>query len=109
MNYPEWEDFWIKFKFAFLQKSNLQILGLVNFPLLQNDENVGDIEFLDKWASQLNGIETATEPVEVEDFPSYAKHIAHMDTVRHINFEQMDLYFARVNGYYRLVQIITPR
>ncbi len=108
-NYPEWDDFWVKFKLAVSQKNNFRILGLVNFPLLQNGGNIGDIEFMDKWLSRLNGIEKATEPVEVERSHSRGANIPQMDSVRHTNFGQMDIYFARVNGHYKLVRIITLR
>jgi hypothetical protein len=108
-NIPEWKTFWSAFKSAAQNKDTPSVLALINFPFLQNADTVTNVEFMDIFLSQLDGIERATEPIDANGFPLQGRNqVASIDSVRYTNFNHMDYYFGKVNGFYKLVEIITP-
>jgi hypothetical protein len=91
-----------------------KIVGLTNFPFLQNGELTSKNEFIQIWISQIYGMEKDssghinTEGLNLHIHQQFDTTIYKIDSVRYTNFNQKDFYFAKVNGYYKLIEIITP-
>jgi len=86
---------------------------LTNFPFLQNAEMTSKDDFIQFFISQVYGLEKSTPPIDANGFPlqiNYDQDVnfPKLDSIRYTNFNHTDFYFGKVNGYYRLVEIITP-
>jgi hypothetical protein len=113
IGYDNWQIFWEAFTNATLQKDTTTILQLTNFPFLQNAYLTDRNEFLELWISQAYDLEKNDSSIPSNDFAlQLGEHerasLPKFDSVRYTNKKGKDFYFARVNGYYRLVEIITP-
>lgn len=109
LNYSSWPAFWHAFTTATQKKDTPAMVGLINFPFSQNAEVVTEIECNDLLLPQLEGMEKATEPIDAYGFPLQGRNkMPPIDSVRYTNFDQRDYFFGKVNGYYKLVEIITP-
>jgi len=113
LNYDNWDLFWKSFTAATKKKDTATIIELTNFPFFQNSYPTYQNEFLELWVSQsfdLRNTDTAVLSIDIvlqmqkpdkEELPKF-------DSVRYSYKNGKDFYFAKVNGYYRLVEIITP-
>ena len=108
-NYREWKAYWKAFKDAARKKDTAKLLSLISFPFLQNADTFGIVDFKESFFSQLNGMQKANEPIDAYGMPLQGSNqVSPIDSVRYTNFKDKDYYFGKVNGFYKLVQIITP-
>ena len=113
-NYSNWTQFWDTFKIAAANMDTSKIVGLTNFPFLQNGGLTSKNEFIQIWISQIYGIEKdSSSPINTEGLnlhihQQFDTNIYKIDSIRYTNCNQKDFYFAKVNGYYKLIEIITP-
>lgn len=110
INYDNWDEFWKNFTETAAKKDNHRLLGFINFPFLQEAQKVTADEFAELFISQLDGIENADVPVDANGLPLQGvdKDFPRLDSIKYTNFNEKDFYFAKVKGYYKLVEIITP-
>ena len=113
LNYERWETFWVAFTKATERKDTVTIVELTHFPFLQNTFLTTQSEFLELWISQVYDLNSADTPVLADEIilhinESEKSKFAKLDSVYYTNKHGKDFYFARVNGYYRLLEIITP-
>lgn len=111
--YGNWETFWKVFTTATQRKDTASIAQLTNFPFLQNTYLTDKDEFIELWISQTYELNKTDTAVLAGDFlPGLSAQqratLPKFDSVYYINANDKDFYFAKVNGYYRLVEIITP-
>jgi len=113
LNYADWEMFWTAFTTAALKKDTVIIVQLTNFPFLQNGSQTDRREFTELWISQTYAIRKRDTPVlSSELLLKLGEHekagLPKFDDVHYTNSNHKDFYFAKVNGYYKLIEIITP-
>ena len=113
LNYDNWEMFWTAFTTATLKKDTAIIIQLTNFPFLQNTSLADKNEFLELWISQTYEIRISDTPVLSTEFSlQLGEHeranLPKFDSIRYTCKNHKDFYFAKVSGYYRLIEIITP-
>ena len=108
-SYSDWKSFWNAFKDVASKKDTSRLLTLVNYPFLYSADTVNKAEFKDYYFSELKGIQNALEPIVSDpDVLQGSNKVPPIDSVRYTRFKHTDYYFGRVNGYYKLVEIITP-
>ena len=113
LNYDNWDLFWKNFTTATKKKDTATIIELTNFPFFQNSYPTYQNEFHELWVSQsfdLRNTDTTVASTDIvlqmqkpdkEELPKF-------DSVRYTSKNGKDFYFAKINGYYRLVEVITP-
>ena len=112
-NYSDWNEFWKVFQKAASKKDSLTITALTNFPFLQNAELMTRDDFMEHFVVQVYGFKKSYSPVEANDHPLQINNennvdFPKLDSIKYTNFNGKDFYFAKVNGFYKLVQIVTP-
>jgi hypothetical protein len=108
-DYSDWKQFWDSLKIAAASKDTMKILGFVNFPFLQNASPSGIDLFARYFIDQIYGLEKCGEPIEAFGSPLQGVDESFkIDSIHYCNHNRMDYYFGKVNGYYKLVEIITP-
>lgn len=113
LNYDNWEIFWTAFTTATLKKDKAIIIQLTNFPFLQNTSLTDKNEFLELWISQTYEMRKSDTPVLSGELSlQLGEHeranLPKFDSVRYTYKNHKDFYFAKVSGFYRLIEIITP-
>ena len=109
INISERGTFWKTFKGAMRKMDTTRIIGMVNFPYIHNRSEVNEADFKEYVLPQLTGMEKATKPVGGMG-TSYlgSSEVSPTDSIYYTNFNHVDIYFGKVNGYYKLVETITP-
>jgi hypothetical protein len=109
-NIPDWKQYWSNFREAVKNKDTSAILALVNFPFMWNGGETSMDEFARLWISHLYGLENSGEHTNAN--ATYADGFGpddpRIDSVHYCNWNHIDFYFAKFNGYYKLVSINTP-
>jgi hypothetical protein len=113
LNYNNWDTFWESFTTATRKKDTATIIALTNFPFFQNSKPTSQNEFLELWVSQSFDLRKVDATVLSSDIvlqitKPEKEILPKFDSVRYTYKNGKDFYFAKVNGYYRLVEIITP-
>jgi hypothetical protein len=113
LNYDNWDLFWKSFTTATKKKDTATIIELTNFPFFQNSYPTYKNEFLELWVSQsfdLRNTDTAvlSSDIVLQMQKPDREELPKLDSVRYAYKNGKDFYFAKVIGYYRLVEIITP-
>ena len=109
--FDNWDSFWKSFTSAAKKKDTTTIVELTNFPFIQNSFPFGQADFLETFISQPFDLRIIDSPVVSDVIVLHIQKpedLTKFDSVRYTNKNGRDFYFAKVNGYYRLVEIITP-
>ena len=113
LNIDNWDLFWKSFTSATIIKDTATIIELTNFPFFQNSYPIYQDEFLRFGISQTFRLEkndstVLSDPIVLQMQKPDKEEIPIADSVRYTNKDGKDFYFAKVNGYCRLLVIITP-
>lgn len=108
INISDWGAFWKTFKGAVRKMDTARIIGLVSFPYVHNGEDVNEADFKEYVLPQLTGMENATRPVGDMGNEYLGSSVSPTDSNYYTNFNHVDIYFGKVNGYYKLVKTVTP-
>jgi hypothetical protein len=111
INYDNWKLFWKTFTKATSNKDTATIVQLTNFPFLQNAYSVDKKEFVELWISQTYPLRVSDTPIVSGDFLIQANEGVNFEKIDTVYFKYKagkHFYFGKINGYYRLIEIITP-
>ena len=113
LNYNSWDSFWKVFATATKMKDTAKIIALTHFPFSQNSYPIKRDEFSELWISQtfeivIHDTPALTSGTVVNMKKTDKEELPGFDSVRYTHKNGKDFYFAKVNGYYKLVEIVTP-
>lgn len=108
-----WDSFWAVYQQSVRNRDTTAIMRLVHTPFYQNSVPETDSDFIQFRISQLFGTESMEAPEPAEGNLLYAEDATgkvplSFDSVRYTRHDGLDYYFAKVNGQYQLVSILTP-
>ena len=114
LSYQEWDSFWTAFIAAVSKKDEEAILKLTAFPFIQNGDLTNQKDFKLYFLQQVFGIRKKNTPTNVGNITisgadDTGKWIQkEYEVGYYLNFDQKDIYFARVDSTFKLVKIVTP-